>query len=99
MTCAIPLYNVLLARFEKRDLLIGAIVIGSLVQIMLPCLAIAGLLPERRAVLDAALYAASFVNGGLITVLFISFGAMAADAADEHDLRFGVRREGCISPA
>src|SRR4029078_401497 len=29
MTCAIPLYNVLLARFEKRDLLIGAIVIGS----------------------------------------------------------------------
>ena len=94
MTCAIPLYNVLLARLEKRDILIGAIVIGSLVQLTLPCLAIAGLLPERGAVLDTALYAASFLNGGLITVLFISFGAMAADAADEHDLRFGVRREG-----
>ena len=94
MACAIPLYNVLLARLEKRDILIGAIVIGSLVQLTLPCLAIAGLLPERGAVLDAALYAASFLNGGLITVLFISFGAMAADAADEHDLRFGVRREG-----
>jgi len=64
------------------------------VQLALPCLAIAGLLPERGAVLDTALYAASFLNGGLITVLFISFGAMAADAADEHDLRFGVRREG-----
>ena len=94
MTCAIPLYNVLLAHLEKRDILIGAIVIGSLVQLTLPCLAIAGLLPERGAVLDTALYAASFLNGGLITVLFISFGAMAADAADEHDLRFGVRREG-----
>jgi GPH family glycoside/pentoside/hexuronide:cation symporter len=94
MTCGIPLYTQLLKRMEKRDILIAAIVIGSSVQLALPLLGIAGLLPSPGVTLDAILYAASFVNGALITFLFISFGSMAADAADEHDLRFGVRREG-----
>jgi glycoside/pentoside/hexuronide:cation symporter, GPH family len=94
MACGIPLYTALLKRMEKRDILIVAIVVGSGAQFALPLLAIGGLLPTQSEALNAILYVASFINGGLITFLFISFGSMAADAADEHDLRFGVRREG-----
>ena len=83
----------LLARFEKRDLLIGAIVIGSLVADH------AAVPRHRRAVAGTGSRARRRTlrgelswNGGLITVLFISFRAMAADAADEHDLRLRASR-------
>lgn len=40
------------------------------------------------------LFAASLLSGATAIVTSIAFRAMMADAADEHELMFGVRREG-----
>jgi GPH family glycoside/pentoside/hexuronide:cation symporter len=41
-----------------------------------------------------SLCAFSFVTSVVLTNVFISFNSMMVDATDEHDLLFGVRREG-----
>jgi GPH family glycoside/pentoside/hexuronide:cation symporter len=94
MACGIPLYSVLLRRLEKRDILILTILLMSALQFSLPLMGILGMVPRQGFELHLILYGAFIINGSLVTFLFISFGSMAADAADEHDLRFGVRREG-----
>lgn len=94
MMAGIPLYALLLTLMEKRGILILTIVMCSGLQLLLPALKIAGVLSADQTVQDAVLYGYFLSFGIGITLLFISFGSMVADAADEHDLRFGVRREG-----
>ena len=94
MICGIPVYAMLLKRYEKRDILIMGMILISLIQFILPVLTLTGIMPEGGSVLYAILYVVYLVNGCLLTFLWISYGSMIADAADEHDFLFGVRREG-----
>jgi GPH family glycoside/pentoside/hexuronide:cation symporter len=59
-----------------------------------PLLRIAGVLPPNGTALYSILVSNAFVAGIVVTALVIGFQSMMADAADEHDFRFGVRREG-----
>jgi GPH family glycoside/pentoside/hexuronide:cation symporter len=84
----------LLKRFEKRDVCTWAIVIVCVLLFLPPVAHIAGLLPSGGFALVAALTAFSFIQSVVLTSVFISFNSMMVDATDEHDLLFGVRREG-----
>jgi GPH family glycoside/pentoside/hexuronide:cation symporter len=89
-----PVSSVLLNRFEKRDVCTWTIVLVCLLLITPPVLRIAGFLPFQGTTLTLILSAFAFIQSVVITNVFISFNSMMVDATDEHDLLFGVRREG-----
>ncbi len=90
----IPVCAFLLRRFEKKDICTGGIVIVCALLFLPPVLNIAGLMPDGGIALTAALGGFAFITSVVLTSVFISFNSMMVDAADEHDLLFGVRREG-----
>jgi GPH family glycoside/pentoside/hexuronide:cation symporter len=90
----IPICAFLLKRFEKKDVCTWGIVIVCVLLFLPPVLRIADILPPNGVVLTAILCAFSFIQSVALTNIFISFNSMMVDATDEHDLLFGVRREG-----
>jgi len=90
----IPVCAVLLGRLEKKNICTGAIVIVCALLFTPPLLGIAGILPQGGAALTVALCVFSFLTSVALTNAFVSFNSMMVDAADEHELLFGVRREG-----
>jgi GPH family glycoside/pentoside/hexuronide:cation symporter len=90
----IPICALLLKRFEKKDICTGGIVVVCALLFLPAVLQIAGLMPRDAAALQVALCAFHFAMSMALTNAFISFNSMMVDAADEHDLLFGVRREG-----
>ncbi|MBV9332180.1 MAG: MFS transporter [Alphaproteobacteria bacterium] len=81
-------------KLEKRTITLGGQLAFCILQGALPLLRIAGLLPPDGLVLNAIIIAYAFGLGVIVTALVIGFQSMMADAADEHDLLFGARREG-----
>ena len=90
----IPVCAFLIHRFEKKDVCTWGIVIVCALLFAPPVLRIAGALPDNGVVLYVILCAFAFIQSVVLTNIFISFNAMMVDATDEHDLLFGVRREG-----
>lgn len=90
----IPVCAFLIHRFEKKDVCTNGIVIVCALLFAPPVLRIAGALPEYGTLLHVILCAFAFIQSVVLTNIFISFNAMMVDATDEHDLLFGVRREG-----
>ena len=90
----IPVCAYLLQRLEKKDVCTGGIVIVCALLFTPPVLHILHLMPPSGVALTVALCAFSFVTSVVLTSVFVSFNSMMVDAADEHDLLFGVRREG-----
>jgi GPH family glycoside/pentoside/hexuronide:cation symporter len=80
-------------RFEKRDTVIACILFSAAAQATLPLLKIFGVAPIGTALYALQLGVAVAV-GAVITIETIAFYSMIADAADEHEHRFGARREG-----
>ncbi len=89
-----PVSSLLLSRFEKRDVCTWTIVLVCLLLIAPALLRIGGFLPYQGMTLTIILSAFAFIQSVVITNVFISFNSMMVDATDEHDLLFGVRREG-----
>jgi GPH family glycoside/pentoside/hexuronide:cation symporter len=89
----IPFVALLGARVEKKTMTLWSLGYIVVSQAGLPLLRIAGVLPA-----DGPVFIVLLVNGVIaaiaITFLTISFQSMMADAADEHELLFGARREG-----
>ena len=81
-------------RFEKRTVVIAGILFSCVSQALLPLLKIAGWTPPPGLALYALMAANSALAGAIVTTETIAFYSMIADAADEHEHRFGVRREG-----
>jgi len=90
----IPICDFLLKRLEKKDVCTSGIVIVCVLLFLPPVLRIADMLPPNGVALTAILCAFSFIQSVVLTHIFISFNSMMVDATDEHDLLFGVRREG-----
>ncbi len=91
---AFPVTSWLAHRFEKRSLLIWSLVAILLTQAILPGMRAAHIWSPTgwAAAIPIAIFA---LFGGLgTTVAIISVYSMMADAADEHDVLFGRRREG-----
>lgn len=89
-----PLAAPMLARMEKRTvLLIG--MIGLALSTSLPtALRLIGLFPFEGETLVLVLSGSVLIGGVLMAAAAIAFASMMADAADEHEHLFGARREG-----
>jgi GPH family glycoside/pentoside/hexuronide:cation symporter len=90
----IPVCAVLVRRLEKKDVCTWAIVIVCALLFLPPVLRIVDVLPPNGVALNVILCMFSFTTSVALTNVFISFNSMMVDATDEHDLLFGVRREG-----
>ncbi|MDB5470788.1 MAG: hypothetical protein JWR84_2348 [Caulobacter sp.] len=85
----------MLARwFEKRSVVMIGVTMLNLVWLVAPLLWIFGLYRPSGQAAIAPLMVMMIVAGIGIGLVLVAFPAMMADAADEHELRFGHRREG-----
>lgn len=93
------LAGVLLKRIEKRDGVIGAVIITGLYPAIITVLALAGLItPGSQLTTGLVIFNGALVGAGG-AMCFVCFYSMIADAVDEHDFRFGVRREALYAAA
>jgi GPH family glycoside/pentoside/hexuronide:cation symporter len=90
----VPAAAIAARRFEKRAIATAGLGLFAVTMAALPLLRVLGLLPFSGGTLVAILLGNAVMVGGALTLGAISFQAMIADAADEHEHRFGVRREG-----
>ena len=80
--------------FEKRSVVMIGVTMLNLVWLVAPLLWISGLYRPSGQAAIAPLMVMMIVAGIGIGLVLVAFPAMMADAADEHELRFGRRREG-----
>ena len=90
----VPVAAAAAKRLEKRTIAMMGLGVFALSMAVAPLLRIWGVLPAAGGALLAILIGNALIVGGGLTVGAISFQAMIADAADEHEHLFGVRREG-----
>jgi GPH family glycoside/pentoside/hexuronide:cation symporter len=90
----IGLAGLILQKVEKRLVSIWGLVIMCVIQTIGPPLRMLGWLPDHGMPLWLVLSGFLVVGGWCATAVGIAFISMLADAADEHELLFGSRREG-----
>jgi GPH family glycoside/pentoside/hexuronide:cation symporter len=88
----LPLCSLLLQRFEKRNVALIGLALVSCTQLLPVTLRLYGLLPDGNPTYFP-LAGFIFVGGAAGSCAFVPWGSMMADAADEHELLFGTRRE------
>ena len=93
----IPVAALLVSRVEKRTVLCGALIFFVSYYLLLTPLRMLGILPANGPILYTVLIGASLLNGVAVICAGIFFWSMIGDATDEHELRFGARREGLYS--
>jgi GPH family glycoside/pentoside/hexuronide:cation symporter len=93
----IPVAALLVSRVEKRTVLCGALIFFVSYYLLLTPLRMLGILPASGPILYSVLIGASLLNGVAVICAGIFFWSMIGDATDEHELRFGARREGLYS--
>jgi glycoside/pentoside/hexuronide:cation symporter, GPH family len=81
-------------RFEKRTLSVAGIGYIGVSLLVLPILKIIGILPESGLGLYIPLVANSTLTGMFVGSTTIVYQSMFVDAADEHQVLYGARREG-----
>ncbi|WP_293453037.1 MFS transporter [Phenylobacterium sp.] len=94
MFLGIPLARLLLARFEKNTIIIQGLILVLLAMTVLHSLRALGLFAPTGAEAQPWLMTSAGVAGIGIGLIIVALPAMMADAADEHELLFGHRREG-----
>lgn len=91
--------GLLLGRIEKRDGVVGALLVIALYPAAIVLLAATGIVVPGSFVSTALVIGNGAVFGACGAMCFVCFYSMIADAVDEHDLRFGVRREALYAAA
>ena len=94
LALAAPLAAPLATRMEKRTVAVVGMTGMLVCQVGPVVLRLLGLLPLAGSALTSALAANAFVLGLMISLATIGFLSIIPDAADEHELLFGARREG-----
>jgi GPH family glycoside/pentoside/hexuronide:cation symporter len=79
---------------EKRAIAMGGLGLIAVCQVSPVALRLLGVLPATGAAPVAALITANLLGNVGVAMALVGFQSMMADAADEHDLLFGARREG-----
>lgn len=79
---------------EKRTIAITGLLLIALCQFSPVVLRLSGLLPATGVAPIATLIASGFLASIGVAMALVGFQSAMADAADEHDLLFGARREG-----
>lgn len=91
--------GLLLPRIEKRDGVVGAVLILGLYQIVATLLVVSGAIAAGSALAIGLVAFGGLIFGGCGAACFVCFYSMIADAVDEHDHLFGVRREALFAAA
>lgn len=91
--------SLMLKRIEKRNGLIAAVLVAGLYPIITTFLAIAGIVQPGSTAGIAVVMIYGLVAGACGATCFVCFYSMIADAVDEHDDLFGVRREALYAAA
>ena len=94
MMISVPLSIWLVRTVEKRTIMFVAIFGFAITYCILPFLKDLGTLAANSLIPLSLVIAGSLVFGAGSGFSFIATGSMVADATDEHDLLFGIRREG-----
>lgn len=89
----------MLRRIEKRDGVVGAITLLGVYQIVITLLAVTGVIPAGSMIAVVLVAISGLLFGGCGALCFVCFYSMIADAVDEHDHLFGVRREALYAAA
>jgi len=89
-----PLAPWVISRLEKRTIFIAGLTFLVLAQTLLATLRAFGILTWTGQAMVAPLVVNAIIAGVGVSFAAVTGGAMMADAADEHDLLFGARREG-----
>jgi glycoside/pentoside/hexuronide:cation symporter, GPH family len=90
---------VVLKRIEKRDGVIGAVFVLGFYQIAATLMISTGVVAPGSAASIALVAGNGFLFGAGGAMCFICFYAMIADAVDEHELLFDIRREALFAAA
>ncbi len=94
MFLGVPLSRLLLHRFEKKSLIVLGLAMVLVSMTVLHGLRATGLFAPTGAEALPWLMASAGLGGLGIGLVIVALPAMMADAADEHELLFGARREG-----
>lgn len=91
--------GLLLKRIEKRTGVIGAVLVICCYPPLIVALVLAGLVIPGSIVSTILVVFNGAVFGACGAICFVCFYSMIADAVDEHDFHFGVRREALYAAA
>jgi GPH family glycoside/pentoside/hexuronide:cation symporter len=94
ITAGIPITPLLLKRMEKKTAMIWGLVLVIAPWMVLPVLRALGLFTPAGDAALPWLIGMTFIVGVGSGLIFIALPSMMADAADEHEHLYGVRREG-----
>jgi GPH family glycoside/pentoside/hexuronide:cation symporter len=94
ITVGVPLTPVLLRFVEKRTAVLVGLADVLLAWSLLPLLRVAGIFTLTGDAATPWLAAGAVITGIGIGFMAIAYPSMMADAADEHEVNFGARREG-----
>ena len=90
----VPLTPLLLRRWEKKTVVLMGFATVIVAYTLLPSIRAAGLFAPIGMEALPWLVATTFVAGLGSGLIFIALPSMMADAADEHEYKYGVRQEG-----
>ena len=90
----VPITPVLQRRFEKKSVVNIGLAMIIISWVVLPILRVAGAFTVTGPPVLGALCALAVFGGIGVGLAVIAYPSMMADAADEHELMFGSRREG-----
>ena len=90
----VPVYALLSRRVEKKKLTIINFMIFVGGQMWPPLARLAGLFPNNATLVTGILFCNAMLAGSALVGAAIGAQSMMADAVDEHEHLFGVRREG-----
>lgn len=91
--------GLLLKRIEKRDGVLGAVALLGAYQCIVTLCAVAGFVVPGSTVGIGLVAISGLLFGVCGALCFVCFYSMIADAVDEHDHLFGVRREALYAAA
>jgi GPH family glycoside/pentoside/hexuronide:cation symporter len=94
ITIGVPLTPLLLQRWEKKTVVLMGFATVIAAYVLLPSIRAAGLFAPTGLAALPWVVATTFVAGLGTGLIFIALPSMMADAADEHEYRYGVRQEG-----
>jgi glycoside/pentoside/hexuronide:cation symporter, GPH family len=94
ITAGIPLTPPLLRRMEKKSVVLLGFALVMVAWTVLPALRAAGVFSPVAGEALNWLMGSTLVAGVGTGLIFIAYPSMMADAAEEHEHQFGVRREG-----
>jgi GPH family glycoside/pentoside/hexuronide:cation symporter len=94
MLIGLPIAFALIGRIEKRTIVLAGLLVLCIVDATPNLADIAGFIPPGASLREHILIGVGVFTGIVTTMVAIAFQSAMADAVDDHEDKFGTRREG-----